>query len=73
MPSYVYVAAQDENQIAVLTIDGATGGLTPQAAGADGGRAVPAGDQPQPALPLCGAPRGPGDLQPSSSTPAPEG
>jgi len=31
MPSYVYVAAQDENQIMVLTIDGETGGLTPQA------------------------------------------
>ena len=31
MPSYVYVAAQDDNQIAVLTIDGATGRLTPQA------------------------------------------
>jgi 6-phosphogluconolactonase len=31
MPSYVYVAAQDANQISVLTIDSATGGLTPQA------------------------------------------
>src|SRR5215471_10632320 len=28
MPSYVYVAAQDDNQIAVFTIDGATGRLT---------------------------------------------
>jgi len=31
MPSYVYVASQDDNQIAVLTIDGETGGLTPTA------------------------------------------
>ena len=28
MPNYVYVAAQDDNQIAVFTIDGATGRLT---------------------------------------------
>ncbi len=28
MPSYVYVAAQDDNQIAVFTIDGETGRLT---------------------------------------------
>ena len=32
MPSYVYVAAQDAHQLAVFTIDGAPGGLTPQAA-----------------------------------------
>jgi 6-phosphogluconolactonase (cycloisomerase 2 family) len=32
MPSYVYVAAQDANQLTVLTIDSATGRLTPQAA-----------------------------------------
>ena len=28
MPNYVYVAAQDDNQIAVFTIDGETGRLT---------------------------------------------
>ena len=28
MPSYVYVAVQDDNQIAVFTIDGETGRLT---------------------------------------------
>src|SRR5262249_20025808 len=32
MPSYVYVAAQDAHQLAVLTIYSATGRLTPQAA-----------------------------------------
>jgi 6-phosphogluconolactonase len=32
MPNYVYVAAQDANQLAVFTIESATGGLTPQAA-----------------------------------------
>ena len=32
MPSYVYVAAQDDNHIAVFTINDETGGLTPQAA-----------------------------------------
>src|SRR5262249_43260994 len=31
MPSYVYVAAQDDNHIAVFTINDETGGLTPQA------------------------------------------
>jgi 6-phosphogluconolactonase len=31
MPSYVYVASQDDNQISVFTIDGETGGLTPKA------------------------------------------
>jgi 6-phosphogluconolactonase len=31
MPSYVYVAAQDDNQIAVFMIDGATGRLTRKA------------------------------------------
>jgi 6-phosphogluconolactonase len=31
MPSYVYVAVQDDNQIAVCRIDGATGRLTRQA------------------------------------------
>ncbi len=30
MPSYVYVAAQDDNQISVLTIDDQTGRLKPQ-------------------------------------------
>jgi 6-phosphogluconolactonase (cycloisomerase 2 family) len=31
MPSYVYVASQDDNQISVFTLDGETGGLTPKA------------------------------------------
>jgi 6-phosphogluconolactonase len=31
MPNYVYVAAQDTNQIVVLTINDETGRLTPQA------------------------------------------
>ena len=31
MPGYVYVAAQDDNHIMVFTLDGETGGLTPQA------------------------------------------
>ena len=31
IPSYVYVASQDDHQIAVFTIDGATGHLTRKA------------------------------------------
>ena len=31
MPSYVYVASQNDNQISVFTIDSETGRLTPRA------------------------------------------
>ena len=31
MPNYVFAVSQDDNQILVLTIDGETGGLTPEA------------------------------------------
>ena len=50
---------------AVFTMDGETGRLTRQGGGANAGRAVPAGDQPKPAIPLRGASPGPGDIQPS--------
>ena len=65
MPSYVYVASQDDNQIVVFTINGETGGLTRQAEVPYIGRAVPAGDKPQPALCIRWAPRGPGDIKSS--------
>jgi 6-phosphogluconolactonase (cycloisomerase 2 family) len=49
MPYYMYVALQEDNTIAVLTIDPHTGTLTPQ-----GEVSVP--DPPGPAVSVCGMP-----------------
>ena len=63
MPSYVYVAAQDDNKILIFQMDEGTGQLTAAGETAVSGGPVAACDQSQPAGPVRRSSRGARTIQ----------
>jgi hypothetical protein len=63
MPYYMYVSLQDDDKIAVFTMDAGTGQLTPQGAVPVAGGPSPLTLRPGPAGALRGAAHGARDIQ----------